>query len=312
MSEVMAGANDPLQGVLPDEFSGIQWAPALPTVASPSWMGGDSIFFEGRSHTGLPLLARVLRPAATIRVDGAAMFAAMDAAGSAGLAPAVLYHDASHGVCVQEKFDDGWQIATLYRLLDPRAWRASLRARQSFRELAPDLPVVSVFEQISLLLAYARDNAVEIPPVARQVVTAVDAARSCVRGGPEPVPCHGDGAVSNLMLSSGEVRLVGWTQAGRMDPLEEIGSVLTELAPFVADDATVFEAAWGDRDPAAFARARLYGLADDLRWGLIGSCARALEPDSPIEFQRYGSWRLFKARFAVANGQLDRLMREAS
>ena len=114
------------------------------------------------------------------------------------------------------------------------------------------------------------------------------------------------------MLCAGEVRLVGWTQAGRMDPLEEVGSVLTELAPFVADDATIFEAAWGDRDPAAFARAHLYGLADDLRWGLIGSCARALEPDSPIEYQRYGSWRLFKARFAVANGQVDRWMREAS
>ena len=66
------------------------------------------------------------------------------------------------------------------------------------------------------------------------------------------------------------------------------------------------------KDPAAFARACLYGLADDLRWGLIGSCARALEPDSPIEYQRYGSWRLFKARFAIANGQVDRWMREAS
>lgn len=312
MSDVMTGANDPLEGLLPEEFSSIEWTPALPTVASPSWMGGDSLFFEGRSNAGLPLLVRVLRPAATIRVDRAAMFAAMDAAGSAGLAPTVLYHDASHGVCVEEKLDDGWQIATLYRLLDPRAWRASLHARHRFHELAPDLPFVSVFEQITMLLAYARDNAVEIPPVAQQVIAAVEEARACVRGGPEPVACHGDGAVSNLMLSSGEARLVGWTQAGRMDPLEEIGSVLTELAPFVAGDATIFEAAWGDRDPVASARAHLYGLADDLRWGLIGSCARALEPDSPIEYQRYGSWRLFKARFAVAHGQVDRLMREAS
>jgi hypothetical protein len=97
-----------------------------------------------------------------------------------------------------------------------------------------------------------------------------------------------------------------------MDPLEEAGSLLTELAPFVADAATVFEAAWGDRDPAAVARARRDGVADDLRWGLIGFCARAMQPDSPIEYQRYGHWRLFKARFAVAGGHVARWLREAS
>ena len=305
-------ADDPLAGVLPDELSDIPWTPTLPTVASPSWAGGDSLFFEGRSADGVQLLARCLRPSAAIHADYAAMFAAMEAAGSARLAPAVLFHDASRGVCVQEKLGDAWQVATLYRLLDPDAWRASLRARRQFRELARDLPTVSVFDQVATLLAYARDNAVEIPPVAQAVIAAVEEARVCVRGGPEPLPCHGDGAASNVMLCAGEVRLVGWTQAGRMDPLEEVGSVLTELAPFVADAETVFEAAWGDRDPAAFARARLYGVADDLRWGLIGFCARALQPDSPIEYQRYGHWRLFKARFAVAGGQVARWMREAS
>ena len=84
-------------------------------------MGGDSLFFEGRTPGGVPLVLRSLRPAAVIRVDCAAMFAAMEAAGSARLAPAVLFHDAAHGVCVQEKLDDSWQIATLYRLLDPDA-----------------------------------------------------------------------------------------------------------------------------------------------------------------------------------------------
>ena len=72
---------------------------------------------------------RVLRPAAPIRVDCAAMFAAMEAAGSAGLAPTVLFHDASRGVCVEEKLDDGWQVATLYRLLDPRRVACSRCAR---------------------------------------------------------------------------------------------------------------------------------------------------------------------------------------
>jgi hypothetical protein len=201
--EAATGAGVLLASILPDEFANIAWAPALPTVASPSWVGGDSLFFEGRTRGGVPLVVRSLRPAAAIRIDCAAMFAAMEAAGSARLAPTVLFHDASHGVCVQEKLDEGWQIATLYRLLDPDAWRASLRARRKFRDLALDLPIVSVFDQVARLLASARDNAVEIPPVAQDVIAAVEEARGCVRGGPEPLSCHGDGAVSNMMLCAG-------------------------------------------------------------------------------------------------------------
>jgi hypothetical protein len=309
--DLLTNANE-LLACVPEELSGIEWGPTLPTVASPSWVGGDSIFFEGSTSSGVPMLLRILRPAAMIRVDCAAAFAAMEAAGSAGLAPAVLFHDASRGICIEEKLDGGWQMATLYRLLDKDVWRATVRGRRRVQEAAPDLPQTSVFDQIARLLAYARGNAVEIPAAADEVIAAVEEARASVRGGPKPVSCHGDGAVSNVMLNAGEVRFVGWTQAGRMDPLEEIGSMLTEYAPFISDAATVFQEAWGDRDPAAFARARLYGLADDLRWGLIGTLARALEPDSPIEYQRYGNWRLFKARFAVARGQATRWTEEAS
>lgn len=300
-----------LGDLLPAELAGIAWTPALGTIASPSWVSGDSQFFEGCTPGGAQLLVRVLRPATAIRVDYAAMFAAMQAAAEARLAPALLYHDASHGICVEEKLDDRWQVATLFRLLGSGMWRASLRARRAFGELDLVLPVVSVFDEVARLRAFTRDHAVDLPDVTKQISEVVEEARACMCGGPEPLPCHGDGAVSNLMLAANEVRLVGWTLAGSMDPLEEVGSVLTELAPFVADAETVFEAAWGRRDRAAFARASLYGLADDLRWGLIGSCARALEPDSPIEYQRYANWRLFKARFAIVHGEVARWMGEA-
>jgi hypothetical protein len=305
-------ADAALADVLPAEFAGIDWTPSLPTVAHPSWAGGDSVFFEGRSPDGVQLLARCLRPSAEIRVDYAAMFAAMEVAAAAGLAPAVRFHDAARGACVQEKLGDEWQVATLYRLLDAEVRQASLRVRLQFRELAPDLPIVSVFDQVTTLLAYARDNAVEIPPVAQEVIAAVEEARASVRDGPEAVACHGDGTVSNVMLSPNGARLVGWTQAGRMDPLEEVGSVLTELVPFIADAETVFASMWGERDPGALARAQIYGVADDLRWALIGYCAAASQAGSGIEYSRYATWRLQKARCAITNGgQFARWMKEA-
>ncbi len=299
-------------GVLPEEFAGIAWTPTLPTVANPSWMGGDSIFFEGHAPDGAHLLARVMRSSAAVRVDYSAMFAAMVVAGAAGLAPAVLFHDAAGGVCVQEKLGDEWHVATLDRLLDADARQASIRARLQFRELAPDLPCIGVFDQVERLLAYMHDHALPIPPVADEVIAAVGQARGRLRDGPKAVACHGDGATSNVMLSTDGVRLVGWTQAGRMDPLEEAGSLLTELSPFIVDAETVFESIWGDRDPVALARARLYGVADDLRWALVGWCAQASHAGSGIDYQWYANWRLFKARCAITNGgQFVRWMEEA-
>ena len=90
------------------------------------------------------------------------------------------------------------------------------------------------------------------------------------------------------------------------------GSVITELAPFVADPETVFESLWGKRDPVALARAQLYGVADDLRWALVGFCAAASQTGSGIEYSRYAHWRLQKARCAITNGgQFTRWMKDA-
>ncbi len=296
-----------------EEFGDVVWSPTLETIASPSWLGGDSLFFEGTSPGGGTLLARVLQPAAMIRLDTAAMFRAMEAASSAGLAPRLLFHDAAAGVCVQERLGEQWRPGTLYRFhTDPAAWRASLEARRRFREVTVHLPVVSVFDQVRALLDHVEKNAIDVPSPVAELADMVEETHRLLAPGLDPVPCHGDAASSNVMMHDGEVRLVGWTQAARMDPLEEIGSILTEFAPMIAAPEEVFASAWGGRDATALARAHLYGFADDVRWGLIGSIARATEPDSPIEYQRYGHWRLFKARFAVASGESRRWMREAA
>lgn len=298
--------------LLPDELAALDWTPVFPTNASPSWVGGDSQFYEGRGRDGSSILLRYLKPAATLRTDCSAVFTAMTAAGEAGLGPTILYQDPDRCVCLQQKLGDEWRPGTLHRLLDPVARKASVDVRLRFRQLDLDLPQVNIFEQISHLLEHLRTNQIEIPSTAHEVIRAVEESRGCMHDGPAAVACHGDGAASNVLCSSGQARLVGWTQVGVMDPLEEVGSLITELVPFVADAETVFEMAWPDRDPAALARARLYGVADDLRWALIGWCAQAWRKGSANEYQKYGNWRLLKARSAVTHGgHFERWMEEA-
>ena len=222
MSEAAVVDGLGLNGLLPDELARLAWAPALPTIASPSWVGGDSVFFAAASPGGARLVARRFRPAALVRLDQPAMFAAMEAAAAAGIAPPLVFHDAAAGICVQEVLDGEWRLGTLYRLhLEPRLWRASLDARRRFAELAVDLPVVSVFDQIDRLCGHVRDRALAVPSPIAGFVDLLAQIRSLLDAPAESVPCHGDGAVSNLMFRGDEVRLVGWTQTARMDPLEE-------------------------------------------------------------------------------------------
>jgi len=71
----------------------------------------------------------------------------------------------------------------------------------------------------------------------------------------EPRSCHGDGAVSNVMLCAGEARLVGWTQSGAWTARGG-GIRAHELGAIRCDDAAIFEAAWGTAI-LCFARAHL-------------------------------------------------------
>ena len=149
---------------------GIEWTPALPTVASPSWVGGDSIFFEGRTPGGVPLARRAScgrrRPSASTAPRCSRRWRLPDPPGWRPLRalPRRVPRRLRPGEARRQLADrDALPLAR------PSTRGAPLCAPVAeFHELALDLPSVSVFDQIATLLAYARDNAVEIPPVAQR------------------------------------------------------------------------------------------------------------------------------------------------
>jgi hypothetical protein len=55
-----------------------------------------------------------------------------------------------------------------------------------------------------------------------------------------------------------------------------------------------------------FNRARLYGVADDVRWGLIGAILAATSPRTDLEFLKYADWRFLRARLCHARSALRR------
>jgi hypothetical protein len=61
-----------------------------------------------------------------------------------------------------------------------------------------------------------------------------------------------------------------------------------------ADARNGFEEWHGSFNEGLFQRAMIYGLADDLRWGLIGSIMGAQSERSSLEFTKYAAWRFIR------------------
>jgi aminoglycoside phosphotransferase (APT) family kinase protein len=93
--------------------------------------------------------------------------------------------------------------------------------------------------------------------------------------------------------------LVDWDVAAVMDPLQDIGVLLAEVRPFDATAREAFAAAWGSFDQALFDRARVYGVADCVRWGLIGAYADHARPGT-LEYSKLSDWQFLRARAGLA------------
>jgi thiamine kinase-like enzyme len=126
----------------------------------------------------------------------------------------------------------------------------------------------------------------------------------------DTTPCHADGVSSNVMIAqSGSVQLVDFDQACNTDPFYDIGIVLNEAFQFEADMRPVLEMFEGTYRETAMNRCRLYGIADDLMWGIWGTLMDAVSPRAGVEFLKYAQWRLLRCRMALHNPGFEGMLR---
>jgi thiamine kinase-like enzyme len=184
-----------------------------------------------------------------------------------------------------------------------------IRLRQRVHTFASITRVATVFDDIRALSALATTIAVNLPKDFDWMVRLLDLAeKRIVATGFDRVPCHGDGNVSTVLLPrDGRMLLVDWDVAAVMDPLQDLGVLLAEVRPFDSPAREVFEMAWGNFDQALFDRARVYGIADCVRWGLIGAYADAARPGT-LEYSKFSDWQFLRARGGLGDAHFhDRL-----
>jgi hypothetical protein len=280
-------------------------ADPCPTMASPSWWGADSECFDVRGSDGTGSTSTVFVKSmighAGAYIDIPQAFAAATEAGERGVGPAVCAADPAAGVLVMQNLVDSSSTATLDVFDDDARLEQLIELRRRVREFGTITRTATVFDDVRRMTALATVNQVTLPADFDWMLRMLDMAeRRIVTAGFDLVPCHGDGNVSNVLLADdGRMMLVDWDVAAVMDPLQDIGVLLAEVRPFDATAREAFAAAWGSFDQALFDRARVYGVADCVRWGLIGAYADHARPGT-LEYSKLSDWQFLRARAGLA------------
>lgn len=271
------------------------------SMASPSWWGADSECLDVRSDSGAVFVKTMIAHAGAY-VDVAQAFAAATAAGALGIAPQVLGADAGAGVLAMESFVDRAATATLNKFDDDAALETLIGVRAQVRQIAEITRTATVFDDIRTLTALAHTQKVGLPRDFDWMCGLIEVAeKKILATGFDTAPAHGDGNVSNVLLvDDGRMLLVDWDVAALMDPLQDIGVLLAEVRPFDSEARVAFEMAWGSYDQSLFDRARVYGIVDLVRWGLIGAYADAARPGT-LEYSKFSDWQFLRARAGLAD-----------
>jgi aminoglycoside phosphotransferase (APT) family kinase protein len=272
------------------------------TMASPSWWGADSERFRLPSGR----FVKAMAPHASGYIDIPAAFVAARLAGDAGIGPRVLAADPEQGVLVLDDLTELAATATLDLFDDPDRAERLVALRKAVHALPAFPRRATVFDDVRAAHRLALDAGATLPDdfawIARLLGTAEQRIKAA---GYDAVPCHGDGNVSNvLVLADGALRLVDWDCAAVMDPLQDLGVLLHEIRPFDIDARAVFEMYWGSWDDSLFDRCRVYGIADSVRWGLIGLYADVCSPGTH-EYVKFSDWQFVRARAGLRDPHFD-------
>jgi len=286
--------------------------PAIPILASPSWRGVDGFPWRAtKKSNGESIFIKVMDRDAELYVDVPCAFEAARRASDLGIGPRVMLADIQAGILIMEDLNHGWRVGTLERMLEPAIVDAVIAARRLFQAGKPLPRRKSVFDEIEHFYSAVVLAKAQIPVDAEWLVEELRFAAAAFQGlDITPAPIHGDGNVSNILISdAGDVRLIDWDRATTADPLEDLGSFLVEAFAQEPEARDAFIRNTDALDEAAFNRARIYGVADDLRWGLIGALLAAKSPRNTLEFYKFASWRFVRCRMAVREPRFGEALR---
>ncbi len=285
----------------------------LTVLASPAWRGVEAAIWRA-SSADKSIILKQFHDDTGFYVDQSAAILASDQAGKLGVGPKVLKSWPAQNTIGFEDLTAPWRAGGLHDVVNITTRANVIKQKIAFQQGAKLEKSASIFEEIIALAAHGAKVGATLHrdcPVFLDFFADADARISSL--GRDSKPCHRDGNTANLMVSpDGAVKLIDFDVAANCDPYEDIGVWLIEFFDNDLDARAGFEEWHGNFDEGLFQRAMLYGMADDLRWGLIGAIMAKTSPRRSLEFGKYASWRFLRLEaLAKTSAASDRIRKAA-
>jgi len=271
------------------------FASPLTVLASPMWRGIEADIWLARRGEQAEIFKHYHPDvAAWFHIPTAVQ--AAQAASACHVGPRVRQTWPQEGLLVMEYLGDAWQAGGLHHCADETVRANVITAKKRFQAQAVLFNDGNIFREIVQLHNDCLQADAPMPKnMAAYIEFAKQAGQAIGALGFDKVPCHRDGNTSNIMVGPNKnVMLIDFDMAVNADPLEDLGCWLLEFFEREPEMRQGFEEWWGHFHEGLFQRAVVYGILDDLRWGLIGLLMQASSPRQHLEFSKYAAWRLMR------------------
>lgn len=282
----------------------------LTVLASPAWRGIEGDIWRAGS-TEKSVILKHYHADTDFYVDQRAAISATLEAGRLGCGPRVLKSWPDEGLLALAHLGSPWRAGGLHDAIDLETRTNVIAQKKSFQRGANLEKTASIFDEIQALYVIAVNEQIRTH---NDVVPFMDFIREAEAKisslGMDEVPCHRDGNTANLMIHADKsVLLIDFDLAANCDPFEDLGAYLVEFFENDGDARTGFEEWYGRFDEGLFQRSMIYGLADDMRWGLIGSIMGARSPRTSLEFTKYAAWRFLRLEMMAKRSDANERIR---
>ncbi|ACD14494.1 MULTISPECIES: aminoglycoside phosphotransferase family protein [Burkholderiaceae] len=281
-------------------------------VASPMRLRTEWAGFLVQTGDGEKRYAKVLYDDMRPLIDVEQTVLASRAAALTGVTPALYLADVERGVLLFDALpDDAWRWARVDDLTAPdrleRLWDLKRKVH-----CGPDPGFHRSFvADIARLRALCDRDAVVLPSGHEWLDECVEMASSALESGRDttPVPLHGDGAASNVMVGPDDtLALVDFDRGGTGDAWYDVAVVLNELYQFEPQWRDGIRFWSGQCEEADYARCRLYAFVDDWYWTLWGLWLGTTS-SRRLEFTKLSQWTLQRCRQTIRDPRFEGWLR---
>lgn len=285
---------------------------ALTVLASPAWRGVEGDVWRASSEKKSMIL-KYYHTDTSFYVDHDAAIEGATEAGNLDVAPPVIGSWVNEGIVAFEELPSPWIAGGLHHTINPEIRANTIELKKRFQSGAILKKSVSIFDEINALFAITKNECI---PTHKDIIPFMDFAKEAElklrSSGWDSKPCHRDGNTANLMVhTDNSVRLIDFDLAANCDPYEDIGFYLVEFFENDIDARGGFEEWHGSFEESLFQRSMIYGMIDDLRWGLIGSIMGDRSSRTALEFTKYAAWRFLRLEAQATRSEANDRIRLA-